>query len=281
MRRIYFIILLEMLVAMTATAKRHKQIVILHTNDTHSTIMPLKAELADTSLAGRGGCMRRMAMIEAERQKCPELLLIDSGDFSQGSSYYTMFKGEVEVELMNLMGYDATTIGNHEFDFGLDNMARLFRLAKFPVVCSNYDFTGTVLDGLVKPYVTLKRAGVKIGLFALCPKLQGLVASKNYGDIKFLDPTEVAQQMADLLRGQEKCDLVVCISHLGWEDSVYPDNTVISQTNGIDLVLGGHTHTYMKQLKYVENKDGRPIGVDQNGKHGVFVGKLVLDLQKK
>jgi len=280
MRRIQLIILLGLLVASTAAAKRNKQLVILHTNDTHSTIMPLKAELADTSLAGRGGCLRRMAMIEEERRKCPELLLIDSGDFSQGSSYYTMFKGDVEIELMNAMGYDAVTIGNHEFDFGLDNMARLFRQAKFPIVCSNYDFTGTVLDGLVKPYVTLKRAGVKIGLFGLCPKLQGLVAVKNYGDVKYLDPTEVAQRMADLLRGQEKCDLVICISHLGWDGAAYPDNTVIEQTNGIDLVLGGHTHTYMKQLMYVNNKDGRPVAVDQNGKHAVFVGKLVLDLRK-
>ena len=281
MRRLHLIIILGLLAAATATAKRHKQLVILHTNDTHSTIMPLKAELADTSLAGRGGCLRRIAMIREERKKCPELLLIDSGDFSKGSSYYTMFKGDVEIGMMNEMGYDATTIGNHEFDFGLDNMARLFQLAKCPVVCSNYDFTGTVLDGLVKPYITLKRSGVKIGLFALCPKLQGLVAPKNYGTIGFLDPIEVAQQMADLLRQQEKCDLVICISHLGWEDSVYPDNRVIEQTNGIDLVLGGHTHTYMNQLEYVNNKDGRPVGDDQNGKHAVFVGKLVLDMKKR
>ena len=258
-----------------------KQLLILHTNDTHSCIMPLKQELADTAIAGRGGYLRRIAMIKEERQKDPELLLIDSGDFSQGSSYYTMFKGDVEVGLMNLMGYDVATIGNHEFDFGLDNMARLFRMANFPIVCSNYDFSGTELDGLVKPYITLKRKGVKIGLFAVAPQLEGLVSKKNYEPLRYLNPSEVAQQMADLLRKKEKCDLVICISHLGWEVSEFPDNRMIAETSGIDLVLGGHTHTYLEHLEYVNNRNGRPVAVDQNGKHGAFVGRLVLSLGKR
>ena len=124
-----------------AVAKKQKQLVILHTNDTHSTIQPVSAQLPDTMKAGRGGALRRIAMLKEERAKDPDLLLFDSGDFSQGSAYYTMFKGDVEVGLMNRMGYDAVTIGNHEFDFGLENMARLFRMATFPVVCTNYDFT--------------------------------------------------------------------------------------------------------------------------------------------
>ena len=137
--------------AMEASAKG-KRIVILHTNDTHSCVYPLNSNLADTMLAGRGGFVRRAVMVKAERKKNPALLLLDSGDFSQGSSYYTLFKGDVEVGLMNMMGYDAAAIGNHEFDFGLDNMARLFKKAEFPIVCANYDFTGTVLEGVVKPY---------------------------------------------------------------------------------------------------------------------------------
>ena len=144
---------MALLSVLTATAKKQKQLVILHTNDTHSTILPLKEALADTSLAGRGGYLRRVAMIKEERRKNPDLLLFDSGDFSQGSSYYTMFKGDVEVGLMNQMGYDAATIGNHEFDFGLDNMVRIFRMANFPIVCSNYDFKDTELAGIVKPYI--------------------------------------------------------------------------------------------------------------------------------
>ena len=258
-----------------------KELVILHTNDTHSCIMPLKATLADTMLAGRGGYLRRIAMLKEERRKTPGLLLFDSGDFSQGSSYYTMFKGDAEVGLMNLMGYDAATIGNHEFDFGLDNMARLFRMANFPIVCSNYDFTGTELADIVKPYIILKRNGLKIGVFALAPRLQGLVSKKNYEPLKYLDPAEVAQQMADLLKKQKHCDLVICLSHLGWEVTDFPDNRVIERTRGIDLVLGGHSHSYLEQLEYVNNLDGQPVGVDQNGKHGIFIGRLVLNMKKR
>ena len=281
MKRLHLIIIMVLLTGMTAAAKKEKQLVILHTNDTHSCVMPLKQELSDTALAGRGGFLRRIAMIKEERQKNPDLLLFDSGDFSQGSSYYTMFKGDVEVGLMNQMGYDAGTIGNHEFDFGLDNMARLFRMANFPIVCSNYDFTGTELKDIVKPYVVLRRQGLKIGVFALCPQLKGLVSTKNYEPLVYLDPAEVAQQMADLLRQKEKCDLVICLSHLGWESSDYPDNRMIEKTKGIDLVLGGHTHTYFERLEYVKNRDGQPVPVDQNGKHGAFVGKLVLNIGKK
>jgi 5'-nucleotidase len=260
-------------------AKKHKQLVILHTNDTHSTIMPLNPNIDNRDLAGRGGFLRRVNMIKEQRNLHPGLLLIDSGDFSQGSGYYTLFKGEVEIGLMNQMGYDAVTIGNHEFDFGMENMAKLFRMADFPVVCSNYDCTGTVLEGLVKPYVTLKREGVKIGLFALAPPLKGLVFDGNCEGITYLDPAETAQKYIDILRKQEKCDLVICISHLGWEVSVYPDEKFLSLTDGCDLVLGGHTHTYMPELKYTPDKNGKMIPVDQNGKHGAFVGKLVLDLR--
>ena len=274
------IIALALLTSLSVSAKK-KQIVILHTNDTHSCILPLNPNLADTAIAGRGGFLRRVAMIKEERSKTPDLLLFDSGDFSQGSSYYTMFKGDVEVGLMNEMGYDAATIGNHEFDFGLDNMVRLFKKCNFPIVCSNYDFANTELKDIVKPYIILKRQGLKIGVFALAPKLEGLVFTKNYGPLKYLNPSEVAQQMADLLKKQLKCDIVICISHLGWEVTDYPDNRVIANTSGIDLVLGGHSHTYLQKLEYVNDRNGSPVAVDQNGKHGAFVGKLMLELDKK
>ena len=264
-----------------AVAKKHKQLVILHTNDTHSTVMPVNPNIDNKDLAGRGGFLRRVNMVKEQRSLHPSLLLIDSGDFSQGSGYYTLFKGEVEIGLMNQMGYDAATIGNHEFDFGMDNMAKLFRMAEFPIVCSNYDCTGTVLEGLVKPYITLVRDGVKIGLFALAPPMKGLVFDANCEGITFIDPAEAAQKYIDILRKQEKCDLVICISHLGWNKSEYPDEKFLSLTEGCDLVLGGHTHTYMPALEYAPDKNGKMIPVDQNGKHGAFVGKLVLDLEKR
>ena len=257
-----------------------KQLVILHTNDTHSCIMPLNSNLADTALAGRGGFLRRMALIEDERAKTPGLLLIDSGDFSQGSPYYNFYKGEVEVELMNRMGYDVATIGNHEFDFGLENMARIFRMAKFPIVCANYDFTGTSVEGLVKPYTIIKRNGLKIGLFGLSPQPKGLVDTTKFVGVKFLDPVETARRMAALLKTKKRCDVIICVSHLGWEDEELTDQMLVPATRDIDIVLGGHSHTYMKTLQYVKNVDGKDVPVDQNGKHGIWIGRIVLDLEK-
>lgn len=256
-----------------------KQLVILHTNDTHSCIMPLNPNLADTALAGRGGFLRRMALIEDERAKTPGLLLIDSGDFSQGSPYYNFYKGEVEVELMNRMGYDVATIGNHEFDFGLENMARIFRMAKFPIVCANYDFTGTSVEGLVKPYTIIKRNGLKIGLFGLSPQPKGLVDTTKFVGVKYLDPVETARRMAALLK-MKRCDVIICVSHLGWEDEELTDQMLVPATCDIDIVLGGHSHTYMKTLRYVKNVDGKDVPVDQNGKHGIWIGRIVLDLEK-
>ena len=257
-----------------------KQLVILHTNDTHSTIEPLAKTLADTLVADRGGFLRRVEMIKEQRKENPKLLLFDSGDFSQGSPYYTLFKGDVEIGLMNEMKYDAVTIGNHEFDFGIDNMARIFKMAKFPVVCSNYDFTGTPLAGLVKPWIIIKRNGIKIGVFGICPKLEGLVSTKNYEPIKFLDPIKIARETADFLKNDKKCDVVICLSHLGWNIEGDDDVEMVEGTKNIDVVLGGHSHTYFKQLEYRKNLDGKMIPIDQNGKHAIYVGKLILNLKK-
>ena len=263
------------LLAIAVSAFGQKTLTILHTNDTHSCIMPLSENLADTLQAGRGGFLRRIAMLKEERKSDPNLLLFDSGDFSQGSPYYTLFKGDVETGLMNMMHYDAGTIGNHEFDYGLDNMTRVFKRLNYPIVCANYDFTGTELVKIVKPYVILNRKGIKIGVFGLAPKLDGLVDHKNYLTTRYLDPVTTAQKMADLLHSK-KCDLVICISHLGWEEKGMGDQEVIRGTRGIDLVLGGHSHTYFKTLRYVKNLDGKSVPVDQNGKSGIFIGKMKL-----
>ena len=280
MKRFHLIIFIALLSIASASSKTKKQLVVLHTNDTHSTIMPLNENLDNKDLAGRAGFIRRINMIKEQRAQHPDLLLFDSGDFSQGSGFYTLFKGEVEVGLMNFMGYDAATIGNHEFDFGLENMARIFRMANFPIVCSNYDFTGTPCEGLVKDYITLKRNGIKIGVFALGAPMKGLVSNHNCVGVKFLDPIETARKYISILRKQEKCDIVICLSHLGWQISEYPDEKFISEIEGCDLVLGGHTHTYMEKLEYAPDKTEKMIPDDQNGKHGVFIGKLVLDLEK-
>lgn len=270
-----------LLLLSASAAMAQKQVVILHTNDTHSCVLPLSGNLADTVVAGRGGYIRRAQMVERERSSAPGLLLLDSGDFSQGSAYYTLFKGDVEVGLMNRMGYDAATIGNHEFDFGLENMARLFRLAEFPIVCCNYDFTGTPVEGIVKPYTILRRDGLKIGVFGVGTYLDGLVDEKNCAGVKYLDPATEARKVVKTLRDKEKCDLVICLSHLGWSDSPDCDDPLfISETDGIDIVLGGHSHTYFDRLRYADNAKGQPTPDDQNGKSGVYVGRIVVNMAK-
>lgn len=257
-----------------------KRLVILHTNDTHSCIYPLNKHLADTLLAGRGGFIRRAVMVGEERKEHPNLLLLDSGDFSQGSPYYTLYKGDVEVGLMNLMRYDAATIGNHEFDFGVENMARLFKKADFPVVCANYDFTGTALEGIVKPYVVLKRDGLRIGVFGLSPELDGLVLAESCVGVKYNDPVKAANDVAKTLKEKEKCDIVICLSHLGWKLAGLDDTELMSQLRNVDIVLGGHSHTYFTDMEYVKDLDGREIPNDQNGKHGIYVGKIVVDFDR-
>lgn len=276
------VVLYMLLLFMAVGAYAQKHLEVLHTNDTHSCIMPLNPNLADTAVAGRGGFLRRVAMIKEERAKNPDLLLIDSGDFSQGSPFYTMFKGDVEIGLMNLMGYDAVTIGNHEFDFGLENMARIFKMAKFPVVCANYDFTGTCVEGLVKPYVIIKRNGLKIGLFGLSPQLEGLVDLSKCKGVTYLDPVEVGNRVAAELKHDKKCDVVICVSHLGWlRPDEMGDQKLLASSKDIDLVLGGHSHSYFKALRYVNNADGKAVPVDQNGKNAMYVGKLTLSFDKK
>lgn len=279
MKRIYFILWL-CLVSGIIAAQSTKKLHLFHTNDMHSRIEPFPEEYQDTLLAGKAGMVRRATFIRQQRELHPDLLLFDCGDFSQGTPYYNIFKGEVEIKLMNEMRYDAGTIGNHEFDFGLDNLARLCKLAEFPIVCANYDVTGTVLEGLVKEYTVLNRDGIKIGVFGLGAQLEGLVAKESYGDVKFEDPVSEAQRIADLLKTQEKCDLVICLSHLGWQGEPYSDVELIENTRNIDVVLGGHSHSYFNAPKYYKNLDGEEIPLQQMGKHAAFVGKMVLHLTK-
>ena len=272
MRRIWLLVF-AMVLGIVVYAQ--KQIVILHTNDTHSQIVPVPKYENEGNISCRGGFVRRVAVVNEERKQTPDLLLFDSGDFSQGSPYYTLFKGDVEAGLMNMMHYDAGTIGNHEFDFGLENMARVFRELNFPILCANYDFTGTPVEGTVQKNTIIKRKGFKIGVFGICPKMDGLVDENKCKGVKFLDPIKCAQEQIDELRSKG-CNYIICISHIGWDS--YPDliddQKLIKGTHGIDLVLGGHSHTYLKKLEYVNDKEGKPVPVDQNGKSGIFIGKI-------
>jgi 5'-nucleotidase len=255
-------------------AQQKKELNILHTSDTHSRIEPIKPGEKNE---GMGGYARRASIVDDRREKDADLLLFDCGDFSQGTPYYNWYKGELEIRLMNLMKYDACTIGNHEFDFGLDNMARIFKMADFPVVCANYDVSATVLKDLVKPYITINRKGLKIGVFGLGAKLEGLVQKEKCEGIVFSDPVETAQKVAKKLREEEKCDVVICLSHLGQET----DKDLMSKTSGLDLVLGGHSHTFMTETQYIPNPEGKLIALLHTGKNGVNVGELKMVLEEE
>lgn len=280
----YVIYLLAFCFPWMLSAQQTKQLFILQTSDTHSRIEPVSDHAASID-AGKGGIVRRTSFVKQYRAMHPQALLFDCGDISQGTPYYNLFKGELEIKAMNLMGYDAMTIGNHEFDFGMENMARLFKMAQFPVLCANYDFTGTVLEGLVKPYVVLQREGLRIGVFGISPQLAGLVQASKCEGVCYKDPIATAQQMATLLRQQEHCDVVICLSHLGIQPGTDAegeyDNALVCQTRDIDLILGGHTHTFMEQPAIYKNMDGEDVGIMHVGRNGVFVGETVLSLHAK
>lgn len=279
LKTIVFFLLLTVS-SLSATCK-DKELLILHTNDTHSCIVPFPKDYTDTAWADKAGAVRRATYFNNVRKNIDkDVLIIDSGDFSQGSPYYNMFKGDVEIGLMNKMGYTAATIGNHEFDFGMENMARIFKMAEFPIVCANYHFEGTPVEGLVKPYIVLKRKGIKIGIFGLSPELDGLVQKKSCKGVRFEDPVVAANRIVPILRDKEHCDVVICISHLGWDDARYGDKYFMSHTKGIDLMLGGHSHSFFNQLQYIKNEDGKDIPNDQNGKNARFIGVIKMDFRK-
>lgn len=258
---------------------QERKLFIVHTSDTHSCIDPISPNFGDTAQADKGGYLRRVALFEQMREEHPDnALFFDCGDFSQGSVYYNLYQGEVEVKLMNLMHYDACTIGNHEFDFGLENLAKLMRIAEFPFVCCNYDFTGTPCEGLTKPYIIKERAGVRVGIFGVCPQPEGLITAKNYEGMRYTKPAKAAQPVIDKLRNEEHCDVVVCLSHLGFKDEPDQDKDFIQNTTGIDILLGGHSHTYFERPEYLSDKKGHQVLVDHQGKNARFIGTIEVGL---
>ena len=266
MKRLFIIIALFSSLAVVA----QERLTILHTNDTHSCIEPEKN--------GGAGVLNRAILLEELRDSlgAGNVLLFDCGDFSQGSLYYNAFKGAFEIELMNAMGYDACAIGNHEFDFGMENMARIFRMAEFPVLCANYDFSGTLCEGLVKPYTVIERAGARIGVLGLSPNPEGLVLKENYTGVKFISPIIAAEKAVNALK-KENCDVIVCLSHLGWKiNNEFNDERLISGTSGIDVLLGGHSHDYFEKPLIYKNKEGKDVIMQQMGKNGRFIGIVNL-----
>lgn len=253
-----------------ACSKQPTTLTILHTNDTHSQVLPKDN--------GQGGYARRMGYIAQERTLDPDLLLLDAGDFCQGSPFFNLFHGRVEVDALNRMEYDVVCLGNHEFDNGVDSLAAILKQARFKVVCANYDVQGSALEGLVQPYVILRRKGIKIGIFGIGCAPDGLIDTERFAPLTYLPPYETAQRIAEELKIRKHCDLVICLSHQGTKppyEGDASDMELIQTVNHIDLVIGGHTHEIYDDFRVV-NPNKINIPLVQSGKSGIRIGKIVL-----
>lgn len=253
-----------------------EHLTILHTNDVHSYIDPFPADHPKNP--NMGGVARRAALIEKIRAENPNVLLLDAGDIFQGTPYFNYYGGELEFKLMSMMKYDASTIGNHDFDNGLEGIVAQMPHATFEFISSNYDFKNTIMDGYVKPYRIFNKKGIKVGVFGLGIELAGLVDKKNYKETIYNNPVETAQEMIRILKQENKCDLVVCLSHLGYNYNTEPnkicDLKLAALTKDIDLIIGGHTHTFLDKPTIVKNLDQKEVLVNQVGCYGINLGRI-------
>jgi 5'-nucleotidase len=251
-----------------------KHITVLHTNDVHSHIEPFPAD--DIDYPNLGGVARRATLIEKVRQENPNTLLLDAGDIFQGTPYFNIYGGEIEFKLMSKLKYDAATIGNHDFDNGIDGLFAQLPNATFDFVSANYDFSKTILNNHVKSYKTFVKDGIKIGVFGLGIELDGLVDPKNYKETKYLNPVEIAKKVSKQLKEEEHCDLIICLSHLGYhyKSDKIDDLKLASQTKDIDLIIGGHTHTFLPKPTITKNSVGENVLVNQVGCYGINVGRI-------
>lgn len=258
-----------------------EQLTILHTNDVHSHVEPFPEE--DKKYPGLGGAEYRSAIINNIRRQKENLLLLDAGDIFQGTPYFNFFHGDIEINLMNKMGYDAATIGNHDFDGGIENLSKQISRANFPFVNCNYDFSGTAVAGKVFPHIILRRGKLRIGITGCGVELDGLVPAQLYAGTRYLDPVYCIQKQVDILKKEKHCHLVICLSHLGfkYDNSKVSDIVLARSTNNIDLIIGGHTHTFLEAPVKEKNKDGNEVLINQVGWAGVQLGQLDYVFQKK
>jgi 5'-nucleotidase len=256
---------------------KEKKLIILHTNDTHSQIDPFPAN--HPKYPNKGGVARRAKLIDDIRAQEEHVLLLDSGDIFQGTPYFNLFHGELEMKLMSAMNYDAATMGNHDFDIGLGGFLQAKKFANFPFLCANYDFSNTILTDQTQAYKIFYKAGLKIGVFGIGIQLDGLVSADNYGQTVYLDPIETANKIARELN-EKGCDFIICLSHLGhsYSDAEKPSDVRLAAENEhIDLILGGHTHTFMEAPSVHRNKQNKDTLIHQVGYAGLFLGKVEVN----
>jgi 5'-nucleotidase len=256
---------------------------ILHTNDLHCHIEPFTGGNENTN--GKGGLARISEMVKRVKAENPNTLLFDAGDMFQGTPYYNYFKGELMLQLMSAVGYDAGTIGNHEFDDGLEGIADSLHAARFPLICSNYDFSNTMLAGKFPRWKIFKKENIKIGVYGLGIELKGLVADKNFGNTIYNDPLQTALEMESFLKNENKCDLVICLSHLGlrYRENKVSDMVLAAETSFTDLIIGGHTHSFLEEPIVGINKAAKSVIVNQASSYGQVLGKVdfVFERSKK
>jgi 5'-nucleotidase len=253
--------------------------VILHTNDTHSTIEPFPSK--HSKFPNMGGVSKRNTIIQKIRSEEEHVLLLDAGDIFQGTPYFNTFNGELEMKLMSLLEYDAATMGNHDFDIGLEGFLNAQQFANFPFLCANYDFSETILSGKTKAYHIFHKAGIKIGVFGLGLALKGLVPIDKYGNTRYLDPISTANNIASELKSKS-CDLVICLSHLGFEYeniNINSDRKLAAETQNIDIILGGHTHTFFDKPLVLKNSKNKDVLINQVGWGGVYLGRIDIDVE--
>ena len=260
--------------------KRKKHLVILHTNDTHSTIEPFPSK--HSKFPNMGGVSKRHTILQKIRSEEEHVLLLDAGDIFQGTPYFNTFNGELEMKLMSLLEYDAATMGNHDFDIGLEGFLNAQQFANFPFLCANYDFSETILSGKTKAYHIFHKAGIKIGVFGIGIALKGLVPMDKCGNTRYLDPISTANKIASELKSQS-CDLVICLSHLGFEyenKNINSDRKLAAETQNIDIILGGHTHTFFDKPLVLKNSKNKDVLVNQVGWGGVYLGRIDIDVER-
>ena len=255
------------------------RLTILHTNDVHSHIDPFPA--SHSRWPSQGGFARRAALIKQIRQEQEHVLLLDCGDIFQGTPYFNIYKGKLEIDLMNKMGYDVATLGNHEFDNGIEALASLMKRADFSMVCSNYDFKNTALEGLTLPSLIINKGPIKIGIIGLGIELNGLVNPNAYKETEYYNPIEIANSMAQKLKQEDSCNLVIVVSHLGYKylNNKVSDCIVAQESRYIDMILGGHTHTFMDKPDRIKNMNNEEVIVSQAGWGGIYLGRLDIELQ--
>lgn len=258
-----------------------KTITILHTNDVHSRLEPFPMDGGRNQ--GLGGVAPRAELIKQIRQQSENVLLLDAGDIFQGTPYFNIYKGEPEIKAMSMMQYDACTIGNHDFDAGLQNLQIQMAHANFPMIVSNYDFSNTPMEGKTIPYKVIKKGDLKIGVLGVGIELAGLVPDNLYGNTVYKDPIRSANETAAILKDKEDCDMIICLSHLGdkYSDNKVSDEILSKESYNIDLIIGGHTHRFFDEPLRYKNKQNNDVVVNQVGWAGIQLGRLDFNFQGK